>query len=73
MQEYISTANLCEMFDIKDPKFFLNRKGTDFIQNIHYVQRDKTIRWNKENILDWWRGNAPTSQFIDDVLNKVIV
>ena len=73
MQTYISTAGLCEMFDIKDPKFFLNRKDTEFIKNIHYIQRDKTIRWHIDNVLDWWKGEKATTQFVDDVLNKVII
>ena len=73
MQTYISTSGLCEMFDIKDPKFFLNRKDTDFIKNIHYIQRGNTIRWHTESIVNWWKGETPTTQFVDDVLNKVIV
>ena len=73
MQTYISTSGLCEMFDIKDPKYFLNRKGTEFIKNIHYIQRDNTIRWHIDNVIDWWKGDIPTTKFVDDVLNKVII
>ena len=73
MPTYVSIETLCEIFDIKDKKFFTRRKDTEFIRNIHYIQRDNTVRWHLQNILDWWKGDKPTTQFVDDVLNKVII
>ncbi len=73
MRPYISTSRLCWMFDIEDPKYFLKKKDTDFIKNIHYVRRGNTIRWHTESIVNWWKEETSTTQFVDDVLNKVIV
>ena len=67
---YVKLATLCEIYEVhKD--FFLRRKD-EFIQNIHYIKKDKTIRWNLREVQNWWEGSTLTEEEKDSIFNKIL-
>lgn len=72
MLKYVSTVTLCEIYDLSDD-FFMRRKDTgEFEQNIHYIQQNRTIRWDLEAIENWWRKEGPINHQVEEILAKVI-
>ena len=69
--KYISTSKLAEYYDT-NKEFFLRRKDKEFVKNVHYVQKDNTIRWDFQKIKSWWFGESEETSKINSILNKVV-
>ena len=73
MKKYVSTATLCELYEL-DAMFFLRRKKDGlFIERKHFIQKAKTLRWDLDMIELWWRDDEVSSVDIDDILNRVLL
>lgn len=72
MQLYLSTASLCEKYDVTDDFFLRRKKSGEFIKNIHYIQRGKTVRWSVTAVDAWWRDEPEEDGMVDDILNRVL-
>lgn len=72
MIKYVSTAALCDIYDVGDDFFLRRKEEGELEQNIHFVQRSRTIRWNLYQIEQWWRGEGPVNGQVDQILSKVI-
>ena len=71
--KYVSTATLAEYYDVSK-EFFLRRKESgEFEKNIHYIQQERTLRWDFDKIKAWWMGNDIPKNSVEGILNKVMV
>lgn len=70
--KYLSTSKLCEMYDVTKEYFLRKKQDGTFSQNIHYIQKDRLIRWNFQEIENWFKGKIEPSKELDDILSKVI-
>jgi len=69
---YLSTSKLCEIYDVTK-EYFLRKKAKNiFIKNTHYIENAKTLRWDIQEVENWWRDPKKSSKSIDDILNKII-
>lgn len=72
MKKYVSTSSLCESYDL-GKEFFTRRIDSGvFIQNIHFIKKDTTTRWDIEAIEIWWRGTPIYTQETEDILSRVL-
>lgn len=70
--KFISTENLCNIYDV-EKHFFLRRKESgEYQKNIHYVQQGNTLRWDIEKIKEWWYGDTLPHNRKDVILNKIL-
>lgn len=69
---YVSTQKLCQYYDL-DQKFFFRRIDSGvFVKNVHFIQQQRTIRWDIEAIKKWWQGTDSSDDgSIDKILDKI--
>jgi len=72
MHKYLSTTNLCEIYDVSRDFFQRRIQNGEFIINEHFVKQSNTIRWDYSAIEKWWRGSDFSSSEIDNIFNKIL-
>ena len=72
MYSYISTTNLCEIYDVSRDFFQRRIQSGTFVINEHYIKQANTIRWDFKAVEKWWRGSTLSSNEIDDIFNKIL-
>jgi len=72
MYSYISTTNLCEIYDVSRDFFQRRIQSGIFVINEHYIKQANTIRWDFKAVEKWWRGSTLSSNEIDDIFNKIL-
>ncbi len=69
---YISTTNICEIYDVSRDFFQRRIQSGVFIKNEHYIKKSNTIRWDLKAVERWWRGANMSSYEYEDILNKIL-
>lgn len=69
---YLNTAKISEHYDV-DKEYFLRRKRSgEFIKNVHYIEKDKVLRWNADEIARWWSGEIKQDEETNSILDRLL-
>ena len=71
--KYVSTATLCEIYEVEAMFFLRRRKDGKFFENIHFIQQANTLRWDLQLMEAWWRDDNSTASDVDEILNRVLL
>ena len=69
---YVSTARLCDMYDVTDDFFMRRKKKHELTKNVHFVQQGNTVRWDLKAIQVWWFGDIKQDKETDDIMARVL-
>jgi len=74
MRKYIQQKNLKDVFDLS-MDYFVDRKGTEFFEGIHFFipptssKTNKAVLWDLEALDNWIKGNV-TDPEVENLLER---